>query len=510
VNDLERDLQAVLQEDARRVPTPTSAPEGLRRSARRRQTVFGSLVGLSALAIVAGIVAGATMLLPFRSDTQPVGEGPKTTGTLNGIMITYPAAWNLVDPDEAGLNGPGPSTLPRIVLALSPHPASSAIACPGLTDGEPPTFLMTVQEEPLDVDARSVTWPTSLEPMNQGTSGSGCYPDWEFMRAGWTIADRTFEARVGFAPDASDDDRDAVFAAFASMAFAAPPDGITSVMLATGTAGGQEWSLIATREDDGLGLTLQGPSSGAGIGSFDPSPQKLQISSHAFGEGPDRELVLFGAAPPEVVRIEAVEASTADGFFVSADVLDVPNKIDPDLNAFALVVPPGGTFDIRGFDASGNVVISGSVGGGPEGVAEPTPFPGAALGDGRHFGYVRSVDTEARTIEFDLAYFLSGEEANQAYQEATGESGPVPNDHFVVNDNPMLRTLTLAPDARLRLLDWNNCCDSFFDGDLALFAEAIGEQADVTDGDLIYRGQSQWWITVENGVVTEIEEQYSP
>jgi hypothetical protein len=62
----------------------------------------------------------------------------------------------------------------------------------------------------------------------------------------------------------------------------------------------------------------------------------------------------------------------------------------------------------------------------------------------------------------------------------------------------------------LRLLDWNNCCGTFFDGDLALFAEAIREQADVTDGDLIYRGQSQWWITVENGVVTEIEEQYSP
>ena len=113
-------------------------------------------------------------------------------------------------------------------------------------------------------------------------------------------------------------------------------------------------------------------------------------------------------------------------------------------------------------------------------------------------------------IEFDLAYFLSGEEANQAYQEATGDSGPVPNDHFVVNDNPMLRTLSLAPDVRLRLLDWNNCCDTFFDGELALFAEAIGEQADVTDGGLIYRGQSQWWITVENGVVTEIEEQYSP
>ncbi len=86
----------------------------------------------------------------------------------------------------------------------------------------------------------------------------------------------------------------------------------------------------------------------------------------------------------------------------------------------------------------------------------------------------------------------------------------MPNDVFVVNDNQLLRTLTLAPDVRLRLLDWNHCCETFFDGDLSLFAQAIEEQADVTDGDLIYRGQSSWWITIENGVVTQIEEQYSP
>ena len=57
MNDLERDLQEVLHEDARRVPTPTSAPEGLRRSVRRRQAMFGSVVGLSALAIVESVRA---------------------------------------------------------------------------------------------------------------------------------------------------------------------------------------------------------------------------------------------------------------------------------------------------------------------------------------------------------------------------------------------------------------------------------------------------------------------
>jgi len=502
VNDLERDLRNVLDEDARRVPTPISAPEGLRRSVRRQQAVFGSVVGLSALAIVAGIVAGATLLLPIESEPRPGVEGGELrTGTLNGIMITYPTAWYLIDSDAAGLNGPDPTTLPRVVLALSSQPASPAIACPGLTDGEPPTFLMTVQEAPLAADAPSA-WPAHLEPVNVGASESGCYPDWEFLRADWTIANRTFEARVGFAPDSSDDDRDAVVAAFASMTFAASPEGITSVTLTTGSAGGLEWSLIATREDDGLGLTLQGESSGTGIGAFDGAPQGLQVGSNAFGTGADRELVIFGAVASGVVR---VEASSARGPVVSADVLDVPTKIDPDLDAFALVVPPDHV-ELRGYDEAGDVVVQGTAG-----VDEPpSTSAGSALEDGRHFGYVRSVDVDGGTIEFDLAHFLSGEEADQAYQEATGDTGPVPNDHFVVNDNPLLRTLSLAPDVRLRLLDWNNCCDTFFDGDLALFAQAIGEQADVADGDLIYRGQSQWWITVENGVVTEIEEQYSP
>jgi hypothetical protein len=260
--------------------------------------------------------------------------------------------------------------------------------------------------------------------------------------------------------------------------------------------------LIATREDDGLGLTLQGESSGTGIGAFDGAPQGLQVGSNAFGTGADRELVIFGAVPSGVVR---VEASSAGSPVVSVDVLDVPTKIDPDLDAFALVVPAE-RVELRGYDEAGDVVVQGTAGGDEP----PSTSAGSVLEDGRHFGYVRSVDVDGGAIEFDLAYFLSGEEANQAYQEATGDTGPVPNDHFVVNDNPLLRTFSLASDVRLRLLDWNNCCDTFFDGELALFAEAIREQADVTDGDLIYRGQSQWWITVENGVVTEIEEQYSP
>jgi hypothetical protein len=506
VNDLERDLREVFHEDARRVPAPATAPEGLRRSARRRQAMFGGAVGLAGLAVVAGIVAGATTLLSMESGPEPAALGPKTTGTMNGVTITYPQVWHLIDPDTAGLNGSptmGESPLPRIVLTLAPTEAPESFGCPGIAGGDAATLLMTIQERPADIAGSIPPWPVDLEPFEGDAGTSACYPKWEFLRAGWSASGRTFEARVGLSPDVTDEDRAALEDAFASMTFEPSPGGATSVELAHGTAGGEDWQLSASREKGGLSIELTGESTGTGIGAPDGASADLQASEMVFGSGPQAERVVFGVAPEEVVR---VEASTPGAPTVSTDVLDVPTEIAEYLNAFVLVVDPSGSMQLTGYDASGQAVASGSVGGE---ASAPLPVD-AALEDGRHFGYVRSVDLAAETIEFDLAYFLSGKEADQAYQEATGDTGHVPNDHFVVNDNPMLRTLTLAPDVRLRLLNWNHCCESFFDGDLSLFAQAIEQQADVTDGDLIYRGQSQWWITVKDGVVTQIEEQYSP
>ena len=505
MNDLERDLRQVFDEDARHVPTPTSAPEGLRRSVLRRQAVFGGAVALAGLAVVVGIVAGATTLLSSsQSGPEPAALGPTTTGTMNGITITYPEAWALIDPDKAALNGSptmGESPLPRIVLALAPTVKPETFGCPALAQqGQSAPFLMTVQEEPVDLADLTRTWPVELHPMSLDTSEARCYQDWTFLRAMWTASGREFEARVGLSPDATGEERDALFAAFASMTFEPSGGSATSVVLTQGTAGGENWQLIASREKDALSLEVSGESMGAGA-AFPPS-NGIQASDVDFGSGANAERVVFGAVPDGVVR---VEATTADGSTVSADALDVPDEIDPNLNAFALVLEPTGPVELKGYDASGQVVATGSAGGGAS-----APTPAATLEDGRHFGYVRSVDPATGTIEFDLAYYLSGKEADRAYQEATGDTGHVPNDHFVVNDNPLIRTLTLAPDVHLRLLDWNHCCETFFDGDLSLFAQAIEQQADVSDGDVIYRGQSQWWIIVENGLVTQIEEQYSP
>jgi hypothetical protein len=88
---------------------------------------------------------------------------------------------------------------------------------------------------------------------------------------------------------------------------------------------------------------------------------------------------------------------------------------------------------------------------------------------------------------FDLAYFLTGEEANQAAAER-GLEVPVPNDYFIVNDDPRLRTPALAPDLELALVDWDRCRDAFVEGDLATFAAAVGSGDVTTVGGQTYHG----------------------
>src|SRR5262245_35588237 len=327
MNDLERDLRELLDEDARRVSTPVAAPEGLRRSARRRQVLFAGAVGLATVAIVAGVVAGASLLLPLQNDGEPAVEGPKTSGTLNGITITYPQSWHLIDPDTAGLNGSptmGESPLPRIVLAQAPTEKPETFGCPGRANpDEAAPLLMTVQEDPAGLSGPAYPdWPVELQTMSVDASSSACYPNWEFMRAGWRDAGRTFEARVGFGPDASGEERNALLAAFASMTFE-PTDseGQAYAELVAGTAGGESWQLTASRAKGGISIELTAGSTGSGIGSLDEASTDIQATDTVLGTGSQAERVIFGVVPEGIAR---VEATTENGSPVSADVIDMP------------------------------------------------------------------------------------------------------------------------------------------------------------------------------------------
>lgn len=134
----------------------------------------------------------------------------------------------------------------------------------------------------------------------------------------------------------------------------------------------------------------------------------------------------------------------------------------------------------------------------------PSPSP-PALPDGRHFVYVKKLHGTPpdATFTFDLAEFLTGEAAAQAAAEH-GDESPPPNDYYIVNDNPKLRTMPVAPDVTIQAIDWTNCCE-LTDVPYTDWASSLTAPTDALLGMA-----TQYWITVTDGWIVAIEEQYLP
>jgi hypothetical protein len=362
--DLERELRDLLSAEAGSAPPPHDAPVALRRT-RRRQ----ALAAVTAVCGVAVVIAAATVglrLLDRSPDSTPAGA--TRTEIENGVSITFPEGWSLIDPNDAGLTGPtgtDAAGLPRMILALAPFDPGELFGCPPLATTRG-AFLMELQERPLAVAGpNAAPWPVELEPLDLAVDDVGCYEGWEILGAVWTASGRTFEVGIGFAPDVSDADRAGLLAAFASMTFAPAEEPATSVVIGTGETGGEAWELIASRGADGLELSVQAGSWGGGVGVSDPSSFALGFVEHEMGSGPDAERLAFAAIPSEVATFEI---DSQDGSFAAeAQRIDVPDEIDARFDAVVVEFPPGAIGRVRLLDADGNVVATGEIGRGEDG-----------------------------------------------------------------------------------------------------------------------------------------------
>jgi hypothetical protein len=154
---------------------------------------------------------------------------------------------------------------------------------------------------------------------------------------------------------------------------------------------------------------------------------------------------------------------------------------------------------------TGSTGTTGSANPGCSGAPAP-----ATLADGTYFGYVESADVDSGTMGFDLACFYTGEEANEQAAQR-GDEVPVPNDVYIVNDNTTIRDVPVDPSTELLLIDWNDCCETSPGAELDAFASAIGGPDFVEIGGRRYAGSlSPYWVTIENGQVVLIEEQFLP
>ena len=129
-----------------------------------------------------------------------------------------------------------------------------------------------------------------------------------------------------------------------------------------------------------------------------------------------------------------------------------------------------------------------------------------------HFGYIRSVSTAGptATLAFDDAQFLTGKEAQQAAEEERvvepGES--VPNDYYIGNPDKATRTLRIANEATVTSVHCSPCREGVH-GKLGPFLASFLEPRRGYGAP--YRGEyGLYWLTIEDGQVVAIREQYVP
>jgi hypothetical protein len=128
------------------------------------------------------------------------------------------------------------------------------------------------------------------------------------------------------------------------------------------------------------------------------------------------------------------------------------------------------------------------------GLGAPAPPP--ALADGKHPAFLTTVDVAHRTVTLDLVELLTGDAAKKRFQQDhPGEQGP-DNDYYVVNDNPLLRTLPVSGQVQVTVAsgDPNQPIGKAF-ADLPGYVAAH---------------KVLFWLTVAHGEVTRIDQIWVP
>lgn len=140
---------------------------------------------------------------------------------------------------------------------------------------------------------------------------------------------------------------------------------------------------------------------------------------------------------------------------------------------------------------------------------DTTEPSGTDLEDGRHAVYLVEVDVQGRTVEFDVIQFLGGQEAEDAYYRENPDAPPggPPNDFYIVNENPRLRRLPVTGDVEVTVLDWEN---SYAPRSIPF----DGLASHVDNSPVPREDDGTWpipvWLTVDDGRITEVEEQFIP
>jgi hypothetical protein len=257
---------------------------------------------------------------------------------------------------------------------------------------------------------------------------------------------------------------------------ASRPDGSTATaavvhLARIGTGGDAPWEVVGTRDST---LTLTSPAYGSVVGS--------PVTAGGRITGVDENLV--------------VQVRSQRGLLTRSSGVPAGGNRTPWSVRVAYSAPAGTVLTI-------SVSTGGHVAGVERFAVTGVRAAGSsALADGRYAVRITGVDPAARRVSVDVIQIFFGADAARAAEEDHAAEVPPPNDVWIRNTNPTVRTLAVAPDAPITVNVHGAAESGSATKDIA---KTLPELAAIGD---LHAGV--FWVTVHGGQVTRIAEQYLP
>jgi len=139
----------------------------------------------------------------------------------------------------------------------------------------------------------------------------------------------------------------------------------------------------------------------------------------------------------------------------------------------------------------------------------PTPTPSSTpvatvpgLADGRYAARITALDSPRRRVTIDVVQLFLGKAAAAAAAHDHAAEVPPPNDVWIRNESHLLRTLPVRPTAPITVNVLSAEITHSAVKNLPVSLTRLGEFPDLDAG--------VFWLEVEHGVVTRINEQFLP
>lgn len=191
---------------------------------------------------------------------------------------------------------------------------------------------------------------------------------------------------------------------------------------------------------------------------------------------------------------------TAGWLLRSADLRDLEKRLDAAETRLAEIAQAqADTTTSPGPTGEGEKAADVTATTPPEEPAEPLVERQPAL-----VTAVRSIGS-THYLTLDYVQFLTGAEAAAA-AAAHGDESPPPNDYYVVNDNPRLREFPVQRGITVRVVSRPDGTVTPAGYDMPL-AEWV---ARLTGPDSRWFLGHLYWVTITDGTITAIEQQYLP